>query len=157
MRERSRILSIFLDNLKIVQVLLIYLLGSVVSSAEDNPALWPITPRTFEFSLGKYSDWNERAELTEECALDSLDCLLDEDEHRVVGDNTSTAATRSELRQLTFKFGIECLDKSAVFINIGKYVYPDEGEFQGPLHNHFVSEANRCWDHYDDIYEEVGN
>ncbi len=112
-----------------------------------------VTLGTFKFSLGDYADWNDRAAESDNCDLYGLDCSLDDDEHRVVGDNTTTATSADELQNLAWQFGFSCLDKSAAFINIGKHVYPDVGEFGGPLHRYFEKEANRCWDHYDDIYQ----
>ncbi|MCY4218853.1 MAG: hypothetical protein OXE56_06245 [Gammaproteobacteria bacterium] len=112
----------------------------------------PLFPGTFEISLGDYSDWNARV-AESNCEVLGLECELDDDEYRVVGDKMSSASSKQELRDLTWEFGFECLDKAAVFIDRGQHIYPNVGEFGGQLFTFFLAEANRCWDYYDDFYE----
>ena len=123
------------------------------SSFLEIPGGYTVTLGTFRISMGDYHDWNARAGSSVQCQEYGLDCLLDSDTYRVVGDNTTTATSAPQLQQLYWKFGFECLDKAGLFIIRGKHVYPEVGEFEGPLHQHFLKEANRCWDHYDNIYE----
>lgn len=111
-----------------------------------------VTPGPFTISLGDYSDWTDRA-AESNCADLGVNCDIDSDEYRVVGDNSSNASSAEELSDLCQTFGFECLDKAAVFADQGQYVYPDVGQPNDPLHNHFVSEANRCWNFYDNIYK----
>ena len=115
-----------------------------------------VYPGTYTISLGKYSDWNSRV-ADSKCRLYGLDCELDNDKNRVVGDTASSASSASELRELTWQFGFDCLDKAARFSDIGQHVYPDTGAYGGPLHAFFEAEANRCWDHYDQVYEKNKN
>ncbi len=112
-----------------------------------------VTPGTFTIALGSYSDWNARI-ADSQCGFYGLDCELDNDEHRVVGDNTTTANSASQLQAIYYQFGFECLDKAARFADIGDQLYPDVGQYGGPLHNFFQGEANRCWNHYDKIYRD---
>ena len=113
-----------------------------------------VYPGTFTISLGSYTDWNTQAEDSTVCNNNpQIVCKLDADEYRVVGDTTSSASTADDLKTLTQSFGTDCLDKAARFVDVGQYVYPDVGYYEGPLHQYFVGEANRCWDHYDAIYE----
>ena len=111
-----------------------------------------VYPGTYTISLGKYSDWNSRI-ADSKCGFYGLDCELDNDENRVVGDSTSSAGSASALRELTWQFGFDCLEKAARFSDIGQHVYPEVGAYGGPLHAFFEAEANRCWNHYDQIYE----
>ncbi len=113
----------------------------------------PLYPGAFKISLGDYSDWNTRA-AGSNCQDLGLECVLDNDKYRVVGNTTSHASSASELRELTWKLGFECLDKVAVFIDRGQHVYPDKGEYGGELFAYFLAEGNRCWNHYDGIYEK---
>ncbi len=119
-----------------------------------------VYPNTFKIALkdngsNDYSDWNDRA-AESNCADLGINCTLDNDEHRVVGNTTSYATSAADLKSLVegSEFGLDCLDKAAVFADRGQYVYPDVGYYEGPLHNFFVGEANRCWNHYQKIYTD---
>ncbi len=119
-----------------------------------------VFPNTFEIALkdsgsNDYSDWNARAAASN-CANLGINCILDNDEHRLVGNTTSFATSADDLKTLIegAEFGLDCLDKAAVFVDRGQHVYPDVGYYEGPLHQFFVGEANRCWDHYQKIYED---
>ncbi len=139
---------------KIIRLAVLLLTASFLSGMPlIGSAAHVVTLGTFKISLGSYADWNNRAAESGNCDLYQLDCSLDEDEHRVVGDSTTTANSAAELQSLVWQFGFSCLDQAAVFADIGQHVYPDVGEFGGPLHRHFEKEANRCWDHYDNIYQ----
>ena len=123
-----------------------------------------VYPGTFTISLGIYTDWNDRAVACDDIEfITETNCELDNDENRVVGDNTSSASTADELKILIegieaihgfHGFWFRCLDKAAVFADIGQYVYPEEGSYGGPLQQFFEEEANRCWNHYSDIFEQ---
>ena len=141
------------ENSKVKRLILISMLLLIPSSVVL--AQHVVFPGTLKISLGTYTDWNSQAEVSTICINNPhIVCKLDSDEYRVVGDTTSSASTADELKTLTQSFGFECLDKAARFADVGQYVYPDVGYYQGPLHQHFESEANRCWDHYDDIYQD---
>ncbi len=135
-----------MKNFTLIAVLLIFPSAALAQAV--------VYPGTYTISLGTYSDWNTQAAASEACDLYELQCELDSDEYRVVGDTTSSASTASELQTLTQSFGFECLDKAAVFADIGQHVYPDVGYYDGPLHQHFVAEANKCWNHYDKVYQD---
>ncbi len=116
-----------------------------------------VTPGTFDIDLGKYSNWNATANTTH-CNEVRFDCTITP-AHTKVGNTTDSADTQSELRSLMYQFGFECLDKAAVLNDKGQQafvgVYPDDLSFQGVLFNHFQAEANRCWNHYAAIFEEL--
>ena len=116
-----------------------------------------VVPGTFDIDLGKYDNWNARAN-TAHCNEVQVDCTITT-EHTTVGNTTERANTESELKSLSYKFGFKCLEKAAVLHDKGQKafvgVYPDDLGYGGILMKHFEAEANRCWNHYFAIYEDL--
>ena len=146
--KKTRIASLF------VSVLLLLPLYSMGDDCRSGVVLGE-----FNISLGKYSSWNSMRN-TSHCNTVQVDCSISPVDTKV-GNTTKTVDTLGELGTLVYEFGFECLDKAAVLNDKGqqafKDVYIEDLGFQGTLWNHFQSEANRCWNHYFGIYEELKN
>ena len=143
---------------KTIAILAVLLsLSFSVASSNASACKSVVFPGTFTINLGKYSNWNSKMNKNY-CSEIQLDCSIN-NSHTTVGNSTETANTSQKLKTLIEKFRFECLDKAAELNNKGQKaffdVYSDDLGYQGTLWTYFEKEANKCWNHYQNIYDKL--